>query len=309
MLEYSPESGRSPSACQTGDPLRAHHVRAAFLAVMVVSAAPAAHAENILLNGNFDATPLGTDWTQISDPLYPPIVAGGDLPPGVVPQSSPGIAWMGGIIDYADAIYQDVNVPAGTTKLTLNGYVWIRSDEPFPFVYDNLYAELLTPAGAVLEVLHHWADSDENTDWASFSFEAAGNYAGSLIRLRFRSTNDPSFATSFLIDTCVLDATTVVAVEPSIPSVSRLLPAGPNPTRAGSRWRLDLAAPAWVHAGIYDLRGRLVHRLADQSFVAGSHDLTWDGTDARGGRVAAGIYFCVADVGGRAFQQKVALIP
>jgi hypothetical protein len=288
--------------------MRIRRGRAAFFAALVLLASPAAHAGNILVNGSFDDIPLGTGWTQISNPLYPLIVGGSDLPPGVAAQSPPNIVWMGGILDYADAIYQDVNVPAGTTKLTLSGYVWIRSDEVSTVPFDNLYAELLTPGNVLLEVLHHWSNSDENLTWASFSFDAAGNHAGSLIRFRFRSTNDASYATSFFIDTCVLDATSVVAVEPSHPRVSRLVAAGPNPTRAGSRWRLDLAAPAMVHAGIHDLEGRLVHCLADQSFVAGSHDLAWDGADARGVRVAPGIYFCVVSVDGRALQQRIALI-
>ncbi len=37
--------------------------------------------------------------------------------------------------------------------------------------------------------------------------------------------------------------------------------------------------------------GRLVRTLADRNFPAGEHDLYWDGSDDRGGRMERGVYF------------------
>ena len=42
---------------------------------------------------------------------------------------------------------------------------------------------------------------------------------------------------------------------------------------------------------IYDLKGQRVQVLADASFNAGSHQISWNGSDQRGHLAATGIYF------------------
>jgi len=49
---------------------------------------------------------------------------------------------------------------------------------------------------------------------------------------------------------------------------------------------------------MYDLRGRRVRLLARGPFPAGDQQLSWDGRDASGRRVAPGIYFASARIGG-----------
>lgn len=41
---------------------------------------------------------------------------------------------------------------------------------------------------------------------------------------------------------------------------------------------------------IHDVRGRLVKQLADQTFSAGEHVLTWNGRDDDGRDLASGVY-------------------
>ena len=280
-------------------------------AVMIVLAGAAAlipapaHAVDILVNGNFESMPVGTGWTQVSNPTYPPIT---NETPGLPPQSGVYVAWMGGITDDTNMIYQDVAVPVGTTQLTFSGYAWVTTQELGVIVYDTCTLQLLTTANGPLETLRTWTNANTNTSWTAFSIPASGTYAGTTIRVRIRAINDASYVTNFLFDTCALEATVPVGVSPSSPAFSQLRPAGPNPTRAGSHWRLDLAASSSVSAGIYDMSGRLVHRLAEQSFPAGSHDLGWDGTDADGRFVASGVYLCVASADGHRFQQRIAVI-
>jgi flagellar hook assembly protein FlgD len=45
-----------------------------------------------------------------------------------------------------------------------------------------------------------------------------------------------------------------------------------------------------VSAEVFDVRGRLVARLADRVFPSGDLELKWDGTDLGGRSVAAGGY-------------------
>jgi hypothetical protein len=65
----------------------------------------------------------------------------------------------------------------------------------------------------------------------------------------------------------------------------------PNPTHGPSRFVLELAEPADVSLSVFDTQGRRVAMLASGRFGAGGHALSWDGSAAGGGPVAAGLYF------------------
>ena len=65
-----------------------------------------------------------------------------------------------------------------------------------------------------------------------------------------------------------------------------------NPMRTGSATvDFGLARAERVKIQIFDVSGRLVRTLADRSFTAGEHKLTWDGADNAGREVARGVYF------------------
>ena len=49
-----------------------------------------------------------------------------------------------------------------------------------------------------------------------------------------------------------------------------------------------------VEVKVFDVSGRLVRTLADRSFAAGRHTLTWDGADNDGRMVPRGVYFTQA---------------
>ncbi len=65
----------------------------------------------------------------------------------------------------------------------------------------------------------------------------------------------------------------------------------PNPAAASSRLRFALAAPGPAELAIFDLGGRRVRTLARGDLPAGTHEAAWDGADAAGTRVPAGLYF------------------
>ncbi|MFI5371617.1 MAG: FlgD immunoglobulin-like domain containing protein [Candidatus Eisenbacteria bacterium] len=66
--------------------------------------------------------------------------------------------------------------------------------------------------------------------------------------------------------------------------------ARPNPFRGTSEIRLTLTTPTFVRAEILDVTGRRVATLASRSFPAGVHELSWDGSSARGRPAAPGVY-------------------
>ena len=45
-----------------------------------------------------------------------------------------------------------------------------------------------------------------------------------------------------------------------------------------------------IQITIYDLGGRLIKNLANQTFFTGKNSLTWDGTDDSGNKVNSGLY-------------------
>ncbi len=78
-------------------------------------------------------------------------------------------------------------------------------------------------------------------------------------------------------------------VAPGITSTA-LLGNNPNPFSANTRIEFSLKSPAPVSVAIYNLRGQLVRRLEEGQLPSGNHVLNWDGADAQGNQVAAGIY-------------------
>jgi Secretion system C-terminal sorting domain len=72
----------------------------------------------------------------------------------------------------------------------------------------------------------------------------------------------------------------------SLPDGFELDTAYPNPFNASTRIVFSLPVPDHLAVAIYDVLGREVARLADKRFSAGSHTLTFDGSD-----FASGVYF------------------
>jgi hypothetical protein len=66
-----------------------------------------------------------------------------------------------------------------------------------------------------------------------------------------------------------------------------------NPMVAGGKAMVHfgLAKSDRVEVKVYDVTGRLVRSLADRTFQAGEHSLTWDGTNDQGQVVSRGVYF------------------
>jgi hypothetical protein len=93
------------------------------------------------------------------------------------------------------------------------------------------------------------------------------------------------------------------------PALSIASPA-PNPFRAGTRveFTVDADDDQNVVVTVHDLSGRIVRELARGSWSPGTHALDWNGTDASGHRVPAGIYFVRGSIGGQRVQSRVTML-
>jgi hypothetical protein len=71
----------------------------------------------------------------------------------------------------------------------------------------------------------------------------------------------------------------------------------PNPAREKTQFRLELPGPMQVRVELFDVGGRRVRTLLDESRGAGTSNLTFDLRDEHGQRLAQGIYLVQARLG------------
>ncbi len=147
------------------------------------------------------------------------------------------------------------------------------------------------------------------------SFAGAGGYAlrgsvvgcggtptGSLTRRLLGTVGQPvvGVSTGAIHTLChgfwCFGGSRVVSVDEGVPAASlpaklAFGPAFPNPTAAAVRFAFDLPAAADVRLSVLDVQGRLVAEVEHRRFDPGFLSLGWDGRDASGRRVGAGVYF------------------
>ena len=91
-----------------------------------------------------------------------------------------------------------------------------------------------------------------------------------------------------------------------------LHPSRPNPFGQQSTISFDLGGTEGgrqpARLDIYDLQGRRLRSLVSGALEAGRHTVTWDGRDARGAQVSAGVYLCILAVGERTEVRKLILV-
>jgi len=85
-----------------------------------------------------------------------------------------------------------------------------------------------------------------------------------------------------------------------------LAPCAPNPIVARGVIRYALPAVGPVRLAMYDVQGRQVAVLVDETEqTAGEHAVTWDGSGASGARVGAGVYFCRMEAAGTTRTERI----
>ncbi len=94
------------------------------------------------------------------------------------------------------------------------------------------------------------------------------------------------------------------------PVQHRLGDSYPNPFNPSVVIPLDLATDAaGVSLTVYDVLGRRVRQVWQGSLEAGVYRFTWDGRDAAGKMVAAGVYIYQVEVDGRVQAKKTTKLP
>jgi hypothetical protein len=79
----------------------------------------------------------------------------------------------------------------------------------------------------------------------------------------------------------------------------------PNPSRTGTRITWAMPRETHVRLRVFDVTGRLVATLVDETRQAGEQRIVWEGTDLNGGRVPAGVYFARIEAGPWSSAHKI----
>jgi hypothetical protein len=87
-----------------------------------------------------------------------------------------------------------------------------------------------------------------------------------------------------------------------------LLQNHPNPFGPITSIRFVLPDAAHADLSVYSVGGRLVRTLADSEVEGGTTEVVWDGRDARGRSVSAGIYFYRLKTGGQSMTKRMTLV-
>jgi len=79
--------------------------------------------------------------------------------------------------------------------------------------------------------------------------------------------------------------------QPITPADFRLLQNYPNPFNPTTRIRFEIGKQSRVQLVIYNTLGEKVQTLLNDEILPGSHEVVWNGKNAKGGDAASGLYF------------------
>src|SRR5205814_2280191 len=100
-------------------------------------------------------------------------------------------------------------IPPATTALVLTGFYAVRTDETSAGAgaHDSASVTLAQSNGAPIATVLSLSNLTAQTGWMPFDHAFAQDLSGQTVRLRFTSSNDGAYPTSFFFDTLALTAT------------------------------------------------------------------------------------------------------
>ena len=199
--------------------------------------------------------------------------------------------------------------PANLTVIHNPTYVW-----PQQYILDaDKYAFL-----AALDPEHILAEGPEPDDYGVLaSFGPFSMEPGEVVEINFAVLGGSSLEdlrVHAIAAGLIAGAGVTEVPEPenppptSLPSVTRLLPAAPNPFGGSTVLLLELSGPTRAELAVFDVAGRRVRTLLDASLPAGRHPVVWDGRDDRGRAAGAGVYFARLITDSGASSRRVVLL-
>ena len=143
----------------------------------------------------------------------------------------------------------------------------------------------------------------------SGSFSGSGDIA--LITLQKKHTPIPVASTRVeIVDALLNESAPTIEDHTYDAEVVRfaLGPVSPNPFRESAAISFSAPVSSRVSIDVYDVHGRLVQTVHSGQVDAGTHQVSWDGCDSSGSKVARGVYFCRMSAGEFSATEKMVLL-
>jgi len=131
--------------------------------------------------------------------------------------------------------------------------------------------------------------------------------AGELVEFDLHLSTGGRYDTYDIV-TITLDLSQTGVHDGPVPLVFALKQNAPNPFGRGTAIAFDLPAPARTSLTVYTVGGREVATLVNEELPAGRYTALWDGRDASGRDVAAGVYLYRVEAGTDVGIRKMLLI-
>ena len=159
---------------------------------------------NLLVNPSFDATPIGTGWTQAPiDAAYPIITS--DWPAGRATEQGMDAAPCSANAQTTRSTRMSP-CPRARPSSSSPATTRFRTQE-LGGVYDRAKIQLVQTGGTLIEEALAKTNSNATTAWTAFQFTFATPHAGETVRLRLSTASDSTDSTSFFFDSLALTAT------------------------------------------------------------------------------------------------------
>ena len=152
-----------------------------------------------------------------------------------------------------------------------------------------------------------YGNSAYNVGMAECDAGGDGRWGGTGVRLEMVNGQVMTLPAgyTFSIPSWGITNNTVAVGEPAPASAIGFRLASANPASGDTRVALTLARDGGARVDVHDVTGRLVRTVFDGPLAAGQRELAWDGRDAAGATVPAGLYFIGARVEGRVYSVRV----
>ncbi len=193
----------------------------------------------------------------------------------------------------ATTLYSPVYDLTGSTFAKAKWNRWYTDDRGVNAGDDNWVVQVRNNGGAWQDVEN---TGEEAGFWKLISSDLFALFGASLGQVQFKFIASDTGVNS-LLEAAVDDfeilnrATESVSDWTGTTARFALMGSRPNPARPGAEIGFAVPVQSSVRLEIYDVSGRQVKVLADDSFAAGVHAVAWDGQDARGHAAASGIYY------------------
>jgi PKD repeat protein len=153
---------------------------------------------NTLVNGGFESGIPPRGWVERS--TVGELISTYDVHSGYY------AAYLGGVIDAEDSLYQAVALSSDVVTATLTYWHNIRTTDTIYYPYDTLSCVIWDAHGNVLGSCGEFSNMNRSDGWVQSSANLVA-YKGQVVRIGFKSYNNSLYATQFFIDDVSLQIT------------------------------------------------------------------------------------------------------